>query len=362
MFAPLAIALASVASATVSVDIAPGAQCVTPASLTARLSKLGVALARPGDLEVTIVQRGEEVQVTGLRRAGGEPFARAVPATSQDCDAVERVISALVRAWAEATPLAAPAPPPAPTPPPPRPRPRPAPVPAPPPPPPEPAVRLLPYVPEINLPHAGGPVRERPLTGGSGPVDLPEDLERKIAQTRAGAPPAPAPSALVARLALRAGVAGGPTPSAAPLGSASFHVGNRWFGAELEGGFAGAVRQPFEGGAVWAAMQWLTLSARLDVPVFDRMRFEALLGLRGTRIAVGAEGFALSKETELYALGAYAAAGLDVRLIGPLSLVFRGVFTLRFPEEHLVIDGVGEALTLRVWQAGAEAGLAVWFP
>lgn len=364
MLSPLAIALAAASAAAVSVDIAPGATCVTPESLTARLSKLGVSLARPGDLEVTIAPRGEEVLVTGVRRAGGEPFARAVPATKEDCDAVERVISALVRAWAEATPLAAPPPPPpapTPAPPPPRPR-RPAPAPAPPPPPPEPAVRLLPFVPEINLPHSGGPLRERPRTAGSGPVDLPGDLERKVAQTRPGLAAPPAPASLVGRLSLRAGVAGGPTPSAAPLGSASFHVGNRWFGAELEGGFAGAVRHGFEGGAVWAAMQWLTLSARLDIPVYDRMRFEALLGLRGTRIAVGAEGFPLNKEAELYALGAYAAAGLDVRLIGPLSLVFRAVFTLRFPEERLVIDGVGEALTLRVWQAGAEGGVAVWFP
>jgi hypothetical protein len=92
------------------------------------------------------------------------------------------------------------------------------------------------------------------------------------------------------------------------------------------------------------------------------MRFEALLGLRGTRISVAAPGFTPTREIELFGLGAYAAAGLDVRLIGPLSLVFRGIFTLRFPEDRLVIDGVGQVLTLNVWQVGAEGGLAVWFP
>jgi hypothetical protein len=357
----LTIAFAAVASAAVQVDIAPGTPCVGPDTLAGRLTKLGVPLARPGDLEVTVVRRGEEVFISGYHAATSATFERAVPATAEDCDAVERVVAALVRSWSDATPLSAPRPPP-PTAPAPAPVPRPKPAPAPPPPPPEPAVRLLPYVPQINLPHGGAPARERPFTGGSGPTDLPAELERKVAQTRPSTPGPASTASLVARLALRAGVAGGPTPSAAPLGSASFHVGNEWFGAELEGGFAGAVREPFEGGSVWASMQWLTLSARVDLPVYQRLRFEGLLGLRGTRIAVGSDGFAVNQQRELYALGLYAAAGLDIRLIGPLSLVFRGVFTLRFPEDRLVIEGVGEALTLRVWQVGAEGGLAVWFP
>jgi hypothetical protein len=365
----LTIALAASAAAAVQVDIAPDTPCVAVDTLTARLSKLGVALARPGALEVTLARRGEEVQVSGRISATGAAFERSVPATKEDCDAVERVVAALLRAWAEATPVAAPQPPAPPQPVAPvnaaPPGPRPAPRPSPPPariPAPEPAVRLLPYIPEINLPHAGAPVRERPFTGGSGPTDLPADLERKVQETRPGASATSTRGSLVGRLALRAGVAGGPTPSAAPLGSASFHVGSGWIGGEIEGGFSGQVGQSFEGGSVWASMQWITLSARLDLPVFERVRFEALLGLRGTRIAAAAPGITPSSEVELYALGPYAAAGLDVRLIGPLSLVFRGVFALRFPEEHLVIDGVGEVLTLRLWQAGAEGGLAVWFP
>jgi hypothetical protein len=358
-------ALLTLALGAVQIDIAPGAQCVAPESLTARLQKLDVPLARPAELEVTITQDGDQVRVAGLVRATGATFLRAVPATAEDCDAVERVIAALVRAWNEATPAQPPEPAPAPTPAPiPRRVPRPAPPPAQPEPPPapEPPVRMLPEIPEMNIPHPGGPPRARPFTGGSGPVDLPGDLERKVQETRPNTNASAAPPGLVARLAIRAGVAGGPAPTATPLGSASFHVGNPWFGAELEGGFAGAVQQSFGDGTVRASMQWLTLSARVDVPVFARMRFEGLVGLRGTRIGVTAEGYDVVHNTELYALGAYAAAGLDIRLIGPLSLVFRGVFTLRFPEDHLVIDGVGEALTLRVWQVGAEGGLGIWFP
>ena len=40
-----------------------------------------------------------------------------------------------------------------------------------------------------------------------------------------------------------------------------------------------------------------------------------------------------------------------------------GFYTSHLREEGLgLFEGVGEALTLRVWQLGAEGGLAVWFP
>lgn len=362
-----AFALAALASAPVQLEVAPGTPCVAADSLAARLSRLGLTVQRPGALEVSVAGSADQVRVRGVVRASGATFERAVPATAEDCDAVERVVAALVRAWAEAAPLAAPqsppppvaAAPPAPTSPPhpahpARPAARPALQAAPAP---DPAAPTVPEI-DASFPLPRASARERAAGSAS---ELPADVERRLAAARANGQGAGA-SGLVGRLSLRAGIAGGPTPSAAPLGSASFHFGSRVFGVELEGGFAGAVSQSFEGGSIWAAMQWLTLSARLDLPIYTRMRFEALLGLRGTRIAAGSTGFDQASQVELYALGAYAAAGLDVRLVGPLSLVFRGVFTLRFPEERLVVDGLADALTLRVWQLGAEAGLAVWFP
>ncbi len=162
-------------------------------------------------------------------------------------------------------------------------------------------------------------------------------------------------------LALLGGVGLGPTSAAAPLGG--LHAGlwlGRW-GLLLEGGLEGAREATQAPARVWAARQWLSLSARVAFRPLDAVTLDLAAGARGWRIAAGSSGVDGARETALFTAGGVVSAGASWRLAGPIALHARLFGALRGQAETFVIDDLGPVLTLQPFEAGLTLGLVARF-
>jgi hypothetical protein len=324
------------------VEVRPFALCVDGLELNEELrntpnpgsGRVVVSLSAPGELRVRATW------------PDGQSLERKVPAQPSECAAVRRIVLALIRAWLASPPAPVPRPP-EPLPPPPRPverRVERPPVETPVIPPPPPPVRVEPPAPVVPPEPAPEPPTE--------PEPPPDVLHETVALTEP-LPPAPETHWQLGVGAL-GGLMAGPTPT--PAGAGAFFVEltrNRRLGLGLEAG----LESSRSGTAAFASQRWLTLYARGEVPVHDRVRFAATLGVRGWAVEVGAP--ALPART-LFGGGGALTVGPEVT-VGPVVLLVRGTFAVRLPEERISIAG-NSALFLKWWQVGALAGLAWRFP
>ncbi|MGV3621636.1 MAG: hypothetical protein ACO1OB_12505, partial [Archangium sp.] len=91
--------VAVVMSVAVDVSVEAGAPCVARPSLESALTTRGLHLGK-GGLDVRVSGSPSQLVLTASR--GAQKFDRTVPVERGDCDAVTRVVVALIQSWATA--------------------------------------------------------------------------------------------------------------------------------------------------------------------------------------------------------------------------------------------------------------------
>ncbi len=309
--------------AAVPVEVRPFAICVDQLELGEELRHA----PNPGNARVVIsLSATRELRVRAAW-PDGQSIERKVPATPAECTAVRRVVLALVRAWV-ATPPA----------------PKPKPV--------EP-------IKPVETPKPTSPIEvegPRPRPPPTPPIPEPEPEPKPEPREEAVVEPPPPPPDIHWRFgagALGGGMAG-TTSAVAAVGSFFVELTHdRRLGVGLEGGLESSRASP----TAYATQRWLTLYARGAVGLSDRVTMAATLGARAWFVETGAP---LLPARTLIGGGAALTVGPEVAL-GPVQLLVRAAFAVRFPEERILIAG-NTAVFLRWWQVGLVAGLAWHFP
>jgi hypothetical protein len=171
-----------------------------------------------------------------------------------------------------------------------------------------------------------------------------------------GAPPAQARRSWALTAAVLGGVSGGPTPTAVPTGQLAVELDITRFGAGVDLGLEGTRTVAGAHGSAFVSQSWLTLAGKFRQPLNRWLAVTALLGVRGFYIRAGANGFTTTRTAELFGAGPALSLGAEATL-GPVTVMLRAVGALRFPSENLVIDGLGDVMTLKIGQACLIAGL-----
>lgn len=155
---------------------------------------------------------------------------------------------------------------------------------------------------------------------------------------------------------LLGGVAVGPT--AEPVPSGVLVVGVAWqrWGLVVDAGLQGPRSVRVDPAKITASLQWVTLSAQVTFSL-GRLTLDLSVGLRGTRVDASATGVSAPTPAALLALGAGAAVGARLRLIGPLHAELRLLGGARALTEHLGVGGVATTLNLLPLELQGVAGL-----
>lgn len=133
------------------------------------------------------------------------------------------------------------------------------------------------------------------------------------------------------------------------------------FGLELGGGLEGDRQQVRAEGTVYASQRWLRLAATFEQPLGSRFAIAAALGVQGWNLTLGARGFTTASTRTAWGVGPALSMGPSLSL-GSLRLMLKVTGALRFPEQRLVVDGLGELMLLKTWQVGVLAGAGWRFP
>jgi hypothetical protein len=157
------------------------------------------------------------------------------------------------------------------------------------------------------------------------------------------------------------GIASGATSQVLPTGAFTLDATRGRFGAALDVGLSRETTAERSPGAVASSWQWLSISARLAIPLLERLLLEVQLGVRGYRVTARASGFeVVSPEQVLLSVGAVGSVGVSFRVVGPLGVSLRLVGNTRRPEAFLV-EGLGSVLETGAFEGGALAGLVARF-
>ncbi|MFT3712617.1 MAG: hypothetical protein QM817_33630 [Archangium sp.] len=346
---------------SVSLSVAPQTKCVSEDSLRAALSRAGLELVESGGLDVDVSGSGDAVRLRARRVRDARLLVRTVPLRN-GCDGLELALVALIREWASAPALGVSEPV----------APAPAPVPA-------PVVVKKPS----PRPVVVAPVKEEEPVNSSAPSAPsvePVVVEPSVvaAAPVAVIPPAPATSAspgpspqpsprsagrgseIEIRGAVGAGVSSVINTAVTPLGVFTADVGFGRLGVSLDGALDANVTLISAPGQLSFSTQSLTLSARVRFG-WERLHFDAGLGLRGFRITAAASGFTNNGSTALLGLGPALVGTAWLRLIGPLLLMLRGSAALRLPADQFVVAG-GPTFDVGSVQVGVVLGLSIAWP
>jgi hypothetical protein len=157
------------------------------------------------------------------------------------------------------------------------------------------------------------------------------------------------------------GVASGATAQVLPTGLFTLDVTRGLFGAALDVGLSRETSAERSPGTVASSWQWLSVSARLAIPLLERLLVEVQLGVRGYRVTARASGFeVVSPEQVLLSVGAVGSVGVSFRVVGPVGVSLRLVGNTRRAESFRV-DGLGPVLETGPFEGSALAGLVARF-
>ena len=379
----LAGVLALVAGAAeVSIKVLPATPCVVQATLVRKLRASGLTVTQRPALDTLVVtlSGGDGRSLMVRARRGELPFERRVPASVEECAAVERVTVALISAWsAAATPEAV-------------------------------AEAPRQGSERTELPEPVGVLTEAPRLGsgrtevpepvsvvtqaprldsgrtevpapvsivtqaprpGSGRTEVPEPVSIVTQAPRLGSgrTEVPAPDSAVAagpspfrlEAAVLAGVSVGPTPVTTAAGSVLAGLSFGRWGVLIEAGVESerATRAPPV--RVSAAMQWLSVSFRVAFEPIDSLTLDVALGARGWRVVSSATGVDVATDQNALTAGPALSAGLSWHIAGPLFLHFRPSVGLRAQPLSLSVAPLGEVLRLDPWSVGATLGALLRF-
>lgn len=157
------------------------------------------------------------------------------------------------------------------------------------------------------------------------------------------------------------GVASGATAQVLPTGLFTFDITRGLFGAALDVGLSRETSAERSPGTVASSWQWLSVSARLAIPLLERLLVEVQLGVRVYRVTARASGFeVVSPEQVLLSVGAVGSVGVSFRVVGPVGVSLRLVGNTRRAESFRV-DGLGPVLETGPFEGSALAGLVARF-
>ncbi|MDP1825869.1 MAG: hypothetical protein Q8L48_21580 [Archangium sp.] len=262
-----------------------------------------------------------------------------MPIQQEGCDAVERIVAALITSWARQLPSIDSAetlpPPPA-----------------------RPVVVIAPEPEALPEPAAPPLPEPEPLFLPPSSVDSPRPPRNEVSKPVEQAPKS-AGSAFTLDLAALGGASVGPTPAVSGLGQLQVGLGFGRLGALLEGGLESGRAGDLGGARVETTSQWVSLSARVRFEPLDRLHFDLALGFRLWRIAALGLGLNGTRSLELAGLGGVLSAGASLRLAGPLFAHLRAFASLRSQGDRFLFEGLGPVLDLRPLTGGLLLGLEV---
>lgn len=335
------VLIALLGAGEVSLTVAPGVSCVEPSRLVSRLEAAGLRVtARPsGRLAVSVRREQDHVLVRATWQ--GAPFERSLPAQPEDCEAIERVLAALIASWSQQLPtVVEPKPPPL-------------------------QVKVPKVTAPVPVPSEPEPEAEPVRIVEAPPQPEPSAVPRqpfRVPAVEVAAPLVSPPASSTLPFTLDAAALGGgglgPTAAVAGLGQlqVGFLVGR--LGALLEGGLESSRSGSTASGArVESNTQWLSLSARLGFRPAQRLRLDLALGFRLWRITAQGLNTFDAQSLELLGLGGVLSGGASFQLIGPLALHLRAFASLRATRPRFLINGFGPVLTLDPFEAGLLLGL-----
>lgn len=344
------IVIAFMGASEVSVAVAPGVVCVEQSRLVWRLTSAGLHVVDGTSQRLAVTIRLEQQQVMVRATREGASFERAVPAQPDACEAIERVVTALITSWSRQLPSAEtgerkPSPP-----------------------------ATIRPIPPVSVEPVAEP---QPETDGAHPDDQPPPLPEPPPALTPGpsAPPQPDPRPEVSRplptppepsawpftvdLAVLGGGSLGPTPTVSGVGQLHAGAALGRFGALLEGGLEIARSASLASARVQTSTQWLSLSGRVRFAPIDRLRLDLALGFRLWRIAAQSFDTLYPQSLELLGLGGVVSVGTSFQLIGPLSGHLRAFTSVRSRRDRFLIDGLGPVIELQPWEGGLLLGLEV---
>ncbi|MDX2010543.1 MAG: hypothetical protein SFW67_10150 [Myxococcaceae bacterium] len=160
---------------------------------------------------------------------------------------------------------------------------------------------------------------------------------------------------------LLGGVASGATSDVLPAGQLVVDLTRGWLGVAIDVGLSGATTSTQDGGTARSSWQWASASARLAIPIRDRLLLEAQVGVRGYRVLASATGFEqVDPEQVLLSVGAAGSVGASFRVVGPLGITLRLTGTTRRPESFF-ISQLGSVLETGPLEGSVMAGLVARF-
>jgi hypothetical protein len=160
---------------------------------------------------------------------------------------------------------------------------------------------------------------------------------------------------------LLGGIASGATSEVLAAGLVAVDVTRGWFGASVDVGLSTAATNTVGRGAASSAWQWLSASARLAVPVRERLLLEAQLGVRGYRVTARATGFdEVDPERVQFSVGAVGSVGASFRVVGPFAVTLRLTGNTRRAESFFV-SNLGPVLETGPLEGSALAGVVARF-
>ena len=331
------LVIALLGAGEVSLSVAPNVACVEQSRLVSRLEAAGLRVTSVPSRRLAVSVRRDRDQVLVRATRQGLPFERALPAQAEDCEAVERVLAALIASWSQQLPSVVETKPPAI-----QPRTEKMTAPSPVAPEPEP-VRDVEVPPQPEPP----PARREPLQ-----VPVAEVTQQLVS------PPPPSTLPLTLEIAALGGGGLGPTAAVAGIGQLQVGVFVGRVGALMEGGLETTRSASSSSGArVESNTQWLSLSGRLSFTPADRLRLDLALGFRLWRITAQGLNTFDPQSLELLGLGGVLSGGASFQLIGPLALHLRAFASLRATRPRFLINGFGPVLTLDPVEAGLLLGV-----
>ena len=160
---------------------------------------------------------------------------------------------------------------------------------------------------------------------------------------------------------LLGGVASGATSQLLASGQLVADVVRGWLGVAVDVGLSSATSDAREEGRASSSWQWASLSARVAVPVRERLLLEVQVGVRGYRVVASATGFAqVDPEQQLWAVGAVGSVGASLRLVGPFGLTLRLSGNTRRSETFFVAN-LGPVLQTGPLEGSALLGIVARF-
>lgn len=167
------------------------------------------------------------------------------------------------------------------------------------------------------------------------------------------------PSDVRIGLSLLGGISSGTTADVLPQGLLSIDLVWRWVGVALDVGLSGGVKQTVAPGEVIASWQWLTLSGRAVWAATERLQLDVQLGARAHRLVASATGFTQNEPAQtLFSIGGVGSLGASLRLLGPVGVTVRASGVVK-PPERFVITNVQQALDFGAFEGAVHAGLFV---